>query len=373
MVKCAILQTPRSQQQKTTQATQDPQITGSHLVQDKGPINASPQADALQTAVWLPPGWQEVNLAVALSGGADSVALLRVLLELKAKVGGSGKIIALHVNHQLRAAESDADAQWCQQLCQALNTPLEIRNCDTALHVATTGDGVEAAARAERYRLLTDAAEQAGVRYLATAHTRDDQIETVLFRILRGTGLRGISGIPRSRPLSPSLSLIRPLLGCSREMIVQFLSQLKQDHRTDLSNTDRQFTRNRLRHDLLPLLRDTYNTDIDSALIRLASQAASAQQTIESQAEQLLDAGTLPSTDTKLAFALNKFAGQDPTIACEALRIAWRKARLPEQAMTYDWWTRLANIAVEPTEGTILNLPGNVRASISDGQLLLKY
>ncbi len=334
-----------------------------------------PTADLLQKLRrgWRPIEWSGVNVAVALSGGADSVALLRALGQLKQQVGGSGKLVALHVNHQLRGDDSEEDAAWCRQQCEALGVPLEVLRCDTAQCAVETGEGIEAAARAGRYRLLTQAAENLGVRYLATAHTLDDQVETVLFRLLRGTGLRGLSGIPRTRVLTSSLTLIRPLLDCSRENVLDFLTSLGQTYRTDLSNDDRQFTRNRLRHELLPLLREQYNSELDSALVRLSGQAGDAQHFFELSARRLLDAAELSVKPQALALRWQVFAEQERLIVCEALRIGWRDAGLAEQAMSYAWWNRLASLVAHPREGAVLNLPGNVRASIAGDRLLLEW
>lgn len=301
------------------------------------------------------------------------MALLRLLQEIKLQLGGAGQLIALHVNHQLRGDESSADAQWCQQQCDQINVPLEVITCDTAKTAAESGEGIEAAARNERYQRLTAAAEQTGVRYLAVAHTCNDQAETVLFRILRGTGLRGLAGIPRTRALTTSLTLIRPLLDCSREMVTDYLKELQQDYRTDSSNSETRFTRNRLRHELLPLLREQYNLDLDGALVRLAAQAEGAKTLVEEQARLLLDRAKMQATGSSVSLCWSAFAGCEQTLVCEALRLAWREAGLAEQAMTYQWWTQLAELMQQPCDDTVFNLPGNVRASITGDRLTLEW
>jgi len=341
------------------------------------PNNRSPDRpapiDEFLSQVWLPTDWCELNVAVALSGGADSISLLRALRELKLQQAGAGQLIALHVNHQLRGDESAADSGWCRQQCEMLAIPLEVLDCDTAKYAAEVGEGIEAAAREQRYQLLTAAAEQVGVRYLATAHTRDDQVETVLFRILRGTGLRGLAGIPRTRALTPSITLIRPLLNCSRENVTDYLSRLGQTYRTDGSNADLQFTRNRLRHELLPLLREQYNQEFDAALVRLSAQANDVQHAVELQARRLLDESKLSVDGSTLALRWQTFAAYEPIVASEALRIAWREAGLAEQAMTHEWWSRLTELVQHPCADEVFNLPGNVRASIAGERLLLEW
>ena len=322
---------------------------------------------------WPGESWRDVHVSVALSGGADSVALLRTVLEIKRQVGGDGAVSSLHVNHRLRGVESDEDAAWCERLCQSLGVPLAVLPGDASQRAADDGDGLEAAARAERYELLTQAAERRGARYLATAHTRDDQVETVLLRLLRGAGLRGLSGIPRTRALTPALTLVRPLLDLSRELVVAYLAELGQLNRTDSSNLSPQFTRNRVRNQLLPLLREQYSAEIDDALVRLAAQADDAQRLLEGLAAGVLARCDLQRSDAQLSLRVDSLRGEPNIVVCEALRLAWREARLPEQAMTYHWWQRLAHVAVGSAEREVLNLPGNVRASTTEGRLLLHW
>src|SRR5262249_17579379 len=144
------------------------------------------------------------------------------------------------------------------------------------------GDGVEAAARDERYRLLADMAEEAGARFVATAHTRDDQAETVLFRLLRGSGMRGLAGMRRTRGLSPRRALGGPRLAGSRSDLRAWLESVNQSWREDPTNAELAFARNRIRGELLPYLREHFNGDVDAALVRAAQQAAEAQEFVES-------------------------------------------------------------------------------------------
>lgn len=330
-------------------------------------------ANELLDQLQMPDGWQDIHFAVALSGGADSTALLCAVTQLKQIVGGAGRVIALHVNHSLRGQQSDADARWCQQQCNRLGISLEILVAETARHAAETSQGIEAAAREQRYQLLTAAAERAGARYLATAHTQDDQVETVLFRLLRGTGLRGLSGIPPQRVLTSSLSLVRPLLHCTRAMVLDYLAQRQQDYRTDRSNADQQFTRNRVRHTLLPLLRDQFNAEVNQAIVRLAAQADSAQALVEDLARELLEQSNVSVEPSELSLSCAAWTDQQQLVVSEALRLLWRRANLPEQAMNYDWWCQFAAIAQSSVDASVLNLPGEVRASIDGDRLLIEW
>jgi tRNA(Ile)-lysidine synthase len=310
---------------------------------------------------WPAETWRDVHVAVALSGGADSVALLRGLAELKGEYDGKGTVFAFHVNHQLRGEESDGDAAWCEELCRSLGLPCEVLQAEVTARAAAVGDGLEAAARDERYRLLTEACEQRGVRYLATAHTRDDNIETVLFRLLRGTGLRGLAGIASSRPLTNSLSVVRPLLSCSRAEVIEYLASLGQDFRIDSSNASCDFTRNRIRNELLPMLRSEFSANVDESLERLAEQAREVNEFIEGQASQLLEKSYEWATPMGFAINISTLNVNTPLLITETLRLAWRRAGFPEQAMTHSWWCQLAELAAKSASNAILNLPGNVR------------
>ncbi len=329
---------------------------------------------------WPPSEWADVHVVAAVSAGPDSIALLRLLLAIKGRVGGSGKLYVGHVNHHLRGADADADQQWLAALCQRLGVPLEVCSVNVSELAAADGDGWEAAARQARYNLLKAMAERLGARAVVTGHTADDQVETVLHHIVRGTGLAGLGGMPPARPLSATVSLVRPLLGVWRHELVAHLSDLGQDFRTDASNADARFTRNRLRHELLPLVRDWFNADVDAALLRLASQASEAQRVIADivarLCDQCVELGRGENrdaivTDTPVAWVridCRPLAGQAPLLVRELCKVAWQRAGWPLQAMGFSQWCQLAQLVADG-ECPVLNLPGGVRAE-RDGDLL---
>jgi tRNA(Ile)-lysidine synthase len=325
-------------------------------------------------AAWPPAQWSGVHLLAAVSGGADSMALLRALVEAKRRAGGAGNVLAGHVNHHLRGAASDADERWLCQQCRELNVPLDVRREDAAALAAAEGDGLEAAARLARYRLLTDMAEAAGARFVVTAHTRDDQAETVLFRLFRGAGLRGLAGMPRFRELSPSVVMVRPLLDVTRAELEAYLHGLGQSWREDASNANVEFARNRLRHELLPYVREHFNAEADAAITRAASLAAEAQSLVEKLAEGLLaQCAIIPyrsDSHHQIALSVAPLIGQPEIVIREAVRQFWRRAGLSEQSMTHQWWRQLTQLALSSETLGKLNLPGNVLAH-REGALLV--
>ncbi|MBQ8175863.1 MAG: tRNA lysidine(34) synthetase TilS [Oscillospiraceae bacterium] len=183
------------------------------------------------------------SVCAALSGGADSVALLLMLLELSSEMNFS--LSAVHVNHLLRGAESDRDEQFCRDLCARLGVPLQIFREDAAAFSQTLDVSVETGARELRYkifsRLTTDK--------IATAHNLNDNAETLLFRLARGTGLHGLSGIPAVRD-----NIIRPLIECGRDEIETYLTEKNQTFVTDSTNLSDDYARNRIRHHVIPEL-----------------------------------------------------------------------------------------------------------------------
>jgi tRNA(Ile)-lysidine synthase len=205
------------------------------------------------------------RLAVAVSGGADSVALLCLLLELRAELGIV--LSVAHVNHKLRGEESDEDERFVAKL--ARQHGLELHVCEASVNGKRSSgkssgvtSGIEAAARELRYGFFRQLAREGRVAKIATAHTLDDQAETVLLRIFRGTGIRGLSGIhPRivfEEQGHAFGELVRPLLGFRRAALQEFLRERGQSWREDSSNRDTAFLRNRVRHRLLPMIGEEF-------------------------------------------------------------------------------------------------------------------
>lgn len=181
------------------------------------------------------------SLLCCLSGGADSVALLLCLRELGLEVR------ACHINHQLRGEESLRDEAFCIELCQRLGVPIEVHRVDVHAYCTEHGVSVEEGARQLRYAIF----EQSGCDRIATAHTLSDCIETAVFNLARGTGLSGICSIPPVRG-----NIVRPLIECSRAEIEDFLRSRGQEWVTDSTNLTDDYTRNRIRHNIVPLLRE---------------------------------------------------------------------------------------------------------------------
>jgi tRNA(Ile)-lysidine synthase len=197
----------------------------------------------------LPPGRR---VLVAVSGGPDSVCLAHFLAQMARRKGLTLEL--LHVHHGLRGREADRDAASVEKLGRTLGVPARIARAGVRALAKKRGLGLEEAGRKERYRLLAARARRGRFDAVATGHHLDDQAETVLLHLLRGTSLEGLGGIAPSRPLAPGVALIRPLLPLTRSEVVVYLEMHGLASREDRTNRDRTFTRNWVRTEVLPLL-----------------------------------------------------------------------------------------------------------------------
>lgn len=295
------------------------------------------------------------GIVVAVSGGPDSVALLRVLAALQ---HGSGLTVA-HLNHQLRGEESVQDELFVRELATKLTLEARCQRIDVARLARTAGDNLEAAARRARYHWLVQVAQETGSRWVATGHTADDQAETVLHRLLRGAGLRGLRGIATRRRLGESVELVRPLLHIRRAELIAYLNAEKQEARTDSSNVDRAYTRNRIRHELLPLLAERFNPQIVPVLCKLARQADEAYRVEEERARTLLAEAERPRAGRMLVLDRKPLAAAPRHLVREVFRLLWQREGWPESRMSFDAWDRLAGVARGELSG--VDLPGGIR------------
>ena len=219
------------------------------------------------------------TLLVALSGGADSVALTDALATLS-RIKGF-RLVAAHLDHGLRP-ESGDDVAFCASFCADLGIALRSGTADVRATARREGCGIEDAARRDRYAFLRRVKEDEGAAVIAVAHNRDDQAETLLLRLLRGAGATGLSAMrPRNR------DVIRPLLGLSRRAVRRHLESRGLAWREDSTNADPAFLRNRVRHELLPLLEDRFNPRLRETLARTASLLADEAALVDELAEDL--------------------------------------------------------------------------------------
>ena len=217
------------------------------------------------------------TIIAGISGGSDSIGLLHLLLELDSC---SLNIIVAHVNHCLRKAESEKESDFVSKISKKLKLPFEYTEVDTAAYCKHMKLSTENAARELRYNFFFELLEKYSANKIVTAHTLDDQAETVLMRLIRGSGLTGLSGIP---PVTKNLA--RPLIRNPREQVREYLRSKNIEWQEDSSNKSKKFFRNKIRLDLLPLLK-SYNPNIVEALFNYAELSRLDQNYINSVAEE---------------------------------------------------------------------------------------
>jgi tRNA(Ile)-lysidine synthase len=295
------------------------------------------------------------GIVVAVSGGPDSVALLHALRDAR----GAAPLVAAHLNHQLRGPESDADEAFVRELCHRLSIDCRVHRLDVRAAADVAKDNLEAVARRLRYDWLAHTAGEVGAAWVATGHTANDQAETVLHRLLRGTGLRGLRAIAARRELAARVCLVRPLLAVTRAEVIAYLTEIGQEYRQDSSNRDPARTRNRIRTQLLPLLTTEYNSRIIAVLARLAGQAEEAFAGQSSEAHSLLAAAELPRAAGVLVFDAARLAAAPRALLREMFRLVWEREGWPVAGMGFDAWERVAAVALGETGAA--ELPDGIR------------
>ncbi len=225
------------------------------------------------------------KILVALSGGADSVALLSILKALSERL--NAELFAAHLNHGIRGEEADRDERFCIELCEKMGLPIETRCVSVPAEVKKTGEGLEECARRLRYGFLNECAEKYGCEKIATAHHADDNVETVLLHLIRGAGLNGLVGISAKRG-----RIIRPLLSLRKKELTEYLEDIGQSFVVDSTNSDTKMTRNKIRHELLDTVYEI-NPRADAAFSNMSKLAQEDNKYLVSLAEAVDKRATL--------------------------------------------------------------------------------
>ncbi|MDD3586228.1 MAG: tRNA lysidine(34) synthetase TilS [Thermoguttaceae bacterium] len=338
-------------------------------------IESNRNLEPLELAVDLaiPSGvWTEHGCCLAVSGGADSISLLRAVARLAASREALNQIVVGHVDHGVRGEESRGDAAFVVQVAKALGLKCEVRQINAEQlsdEVRHTGSW-EAAARNIRYALLLDIALKNGKRYIATAHTADDQIETVLQRLFRGTGISGLKAIQSVRPLNEAVVLLRPLLKVSRDEIESYLIRQGQAWRTDSSNASLDYTRNKIRRQLIPLLEEIFPNRWRTSVERLIHTAEEIDLHLSRQVDELEQTLPVRSVGLPISLELTLFENVPMLVLCEFFRKLWKEQNWPLGEMGREQWQRLADL-VALKKGTE-EFPGSIRARVEDDRLVFR-
>ena len=288
------------------------------------------------------PGPSQPGVGIALSGGGDSVALLHILLRLGYRVH------ALHLNHLLRGEESERDEQFVRDLCVSLGVPLDVRRADAS----ASGGNLELAGRCLRRQYFADAMAALPLACVALGHTRSDQAETVLFRLVRGSAPRGLAGIlPVTRE-----GLIRPLIEISRDEIRDWLAAEGLSWRDDSTNTDTARHRNRIRSVTLPALAREHNPEVEQALARLAHLSYEDERYWETLTSRLLARHFQPGPAGSLVADTPSIAKLPAALRRRLLRAALNAVREPGPELGFDHIERAHALLSTPSASA--TLPG---------------
>ncbi len=363
---------------------------------------------------WPLQDWYSAGTLIAVSGGPDSVALACALAACaKHFLHPPGRLVLAHYNHRLRGTRSDADEQFVARLAGQLSLPLclgrraddqgqphggavcshqagpaaaasatqqtaDITHCQPAAasdvqspSAMTAPRPPEAQLRRERYRFLLETAHANHLAYVAVAHTADDQAETILHRLLRGTGIAGLAGMPQSRCLGSNVTLVRPLLPFRRQEVLEYLAQRGQAFCLDESNVDLAYTRNRLRRSLLPALEAEFNPRVVEALLRLGEQAAQLAELARSLGAAAYARAVVVEEHAGFSLDCRALASEPRVVVREALLHGWRRLSWPEGAMNARHWERLVRMVTDPHAPARCTLPRGIGAVRRRGRLIV--
>lgn len=301
----------------------------------------------------------DTPILLGFSGGADSTALLHMLCVYGASTGAS--IYAAHVHHGIRGEEADRDEEFCRSVAKDLGVPLFVHHADVPTLAKTYGESVETTARRVRYRFFDELMQQHSIPLLVTAHNANDNLETMLFNLIRGSGLSGMCGIPVSR-LCDGGALVRPILGMTRQEIFDYCQKHHLSYVTDSTNTDTDYTRNRIRSEVLPQLRAINPRAIEHSAM-LAETLRADHLCLESMARMFLD-----EMRQENALETEKINGSPDAIVTRALRELYQEVS-DGKSLEYTHILALKQLSEKSVPHSSVTLPHGWEAVIEDGWL----
>ena len=325
-------------------------------------INRQFQQNILDTIVSNHLIEQGDAVVVGVSGGPDSICLLHVLHALSGRLGI--RLHAVHINHMLRAEEAQADEAFTAELCTELGIPLSVLHVDVAVMAKNLGMSIEEAGREARYHEFEKAAASVGATKIAVAHNKNDQAETVMMHIIRGTGIAGLVGMEYRRG-----AVIRPLLNIYRKEIEQYCAAAGLSPRTDSSNLKSEFTRNRIRLELLPYINKNFGADIAESLCRLSEHAAQDNHYLEQCALEAYKESMTFKGAGQVSLKLPQLRKLHPAILGRVLKQAVCDAAGSSNGVGSVHYAMLSDLAAKGNTGSRAELPGGIGAAVSYGTL----
>jgi len=310
------------------------------------------------------------RILLAISGGADSTALLHVLQSLRTDGLLPTELVCAHVNHQLRGPASDEDERFVVEQAARLGLPVVTRAVDVRAHAKAHRLSVETAGRRLRLESLREIAVASGCTWVATGHQKNDNAETILQRLRRGTGFRGLAGIRPGRQLGNGPWFASPLLDVTREEIVAYLNQRNLEWREDRTNIDPAYTRNYIRHELLPTLQRESQGSLVEELSALAASARELYDRVQRAADEAMSQ-LAQVHEGGIALAALRLSALPESVAVELVRQALVTVGCGEQNLTQDHYKGIVQLARGSARGAAMTLPGGFTARRERDEVVL--
>lgn len=300
------------------------------------------------------------SIIVAVSGGPDSVALLKILRTINLVKNLHLRLFIAHLNHQLRGSSSEEDAQFVRNLSKDLSLPFILKKVNIQKIADQTKCSIEETARRERYNFFLESAQEYTASTIAIGHTADDNIETFLHRIIRGAGTVGLGGIPVKRPLATgsTIQLIRPLLFSWRREIIEYLGNEHSSYRTDATNYEPLYLRNKIRLELIPLLENQYNPNIKHLLMQLCQILNVNNEYLASKAKKIVKDSTIEERKDLYTVNTRFLANQPKILQYLVLREILMSMQIPLKEITYEHYAKILDEITRKGKGRHFQLPG---------------
>jgi tRNA(Ile)-lysidine synthase len=295
------------------------------------------------------------SVIIGVSGGPDSVALLHILLNFVPRF--SLKLGVAHLNHCLRQKDSDKDAKFVESLAETFDLPCYVQKRDVRRYQIENRLSLEEAARCVRYEFLNDIAKTNQYNKIALGHHADDNAELVLMNLFRGTGKQGLAGIAPKR----DDRIIRPMINLNRFDIIDYLNQNKLNYVVDLSNADTRHLRNRVRHDLIPMLKTTYNPNISDTLNRLSSIVRSEEEWIEDMVQPFFKKTILHVRENHIALSVSLLNEYHNALQRRVIRMALEKAKGNLRRIGFANIDSVINLIVKKSPSGKISLPDGIK------------
>jgi tRNA(Ile)-lysidine synthase len=309
------------------------------------------------------------NVLLAVSGGADSVSLLYLMQALKTEGIFEGKLVCAHINHQLRGADADQDEEFVAARANELNVPVKTKQLDVRRFARENKLSIETAGRQLRMESLLEIAQECGCKTVATAHHKNDNAETMIQRMLRGTGFRGLGGIWPVREFGQGIRFVRPLLCVTRDEIIEYLRARNLKCRVDHTNFDGTYRRNFIRHRLLPLLQEDCRGGLVEQLAELSHRARRFYHSLHEQADMLWAESADCSGDT-VVLDLKEYSARHPGVKAEVVRRSRVEIGSGERDLTQGHYETVLGLARQNVSGRRIVLPNGFVARREYGKII---